>query len=348
MRRSTDERPVLVVDDDEGLRLLLVDALRDHGYKAVGVGSGREALANLKEAPSSLMVLDLRLNDMNGDEVLAALKQAGLNVPFVVVTGQGSESVAVEMMKKGALDYVMKESSILDQLPPIIERALQAVEREESLSKANQERSRLEREVLAISEAERQRFRADLHDGLGQQLTALEMICVSLKADVARVKPALSDQLEVIAGALRKAIAETRTIAKGLAPLDEGKDALQTGLAELAEQISATGKIRCEFENLSNEAPADRAVAGHLYRIAQEAVHNAVKHSRGKRVRIKWERSGDEYRLLVEDDGKGLIDGDGTGQGLNLMQYRADMIQGTLTISPRRGGGLSIECRLPI
>src|SRR6202012_3066093 len=110
--KPTPPGPILVVDDDEGMRILLIDTLRHHGYEAEGVSSGREAIGALRSKPAALMLLDLRLNDMTGEDVLAALIAEKIEVPFIVVTGQGSESVAVEMMKRGAHDYVMKETSI--------------------------------------------------------------------------------------------------------------------------------------------------------------------------------------------------------------------------------------------
>jgi DNA-binding NtrC family response regulator len=176
----TPQPEILVVDDDEGLCLLISDVLRLEGYAVSIARSGQSALAVLRGRRPALMILDLKLPDIGGHQLLEQLRGEGLETPFIVVTGQGDEKAAVEMMKQRALDYVMKDTAILDLLPPVVERALSTLERERSLAVATEERARLEREILAVSESERRRFGADLHDGIGQQLTAIELMCVGL------------------------------------------------------------------------------------------------------------------------------------------------------------------------
>jgi signal transduction histidine kinase len=337
----------MVVDDDEGLRLLLADSLRAEGYTVAAADSGTAAIASLRERQPDLLLLDLQLKDMVGGDLLDALRAESLLVPFIVVTGQGDEKVAVEMMKQGALDYVMKDAAILDLLPSVVKRAVAALERERSLAVAVAARSRLEKEILAISDVERQRFGADLHDGIGQQLTAIELICVGLKTDIDAVDQKLGRQLGKITSMLRQSISETRTLARGLSPLDEQPEAFQNGLANLAAQTESVGRLRCRLECLTTAPLADRVVANHLYRIAQEALHNAVKHSGAKEIVLRWEETGKAYRLEVSDDGRGLINGNSNGLGLGLMSYRADLISAELTVKARPGGGLTVICLLP-
>ena len=112
------------------------------------------------------------------------------------MTGQGDEKVAVEVMKQGALDYVMKDTGLLDLLPAVVRRALGTVAQERALAKAHAESRRLEGKILEISERERRRIGADLHDGLGQQLTAIELMCAGLKEDTARIRPEIAERLD--------------------------------------------------------------------------------------------------------------------------------------------------------
>jgi signal transduction histidine kinase len=338
---------ILVVDDDEGLLLLIADTLRAAGYTVATAGSGGAAVERLREQKPDLMLLDLQLHDTAGRALIDRLKKEGLMAPFVIVTGQGDEKVAVEMMKQGAIDYVMKDTAILELLPAVVLRALAALESERSLAAARAERSRLEREVLDISERERQRIGADLHDGLGQQLTAIELMCVSLRDDVGALNPKLGDQLGRITGLMRETIAQTRSLARGLAPLDAQPDALQTGLADLAERAGSIGRIRCRVEKLSPRPLGDRTAAGHLFRIAQEAVTNAIKHSGGTEVVLRWEDVDGAFRLEISDNGKGMPGAAARGMGLGIMSYRAGIIGASLSVDSRPGKGVSVVCLLP-
>lgn len=339
---------VLVVDDDDGLRLLIGDALRSAGYTVRTAASALSAIAAIHSRRPDLMLLDLQLKDAAGPELIDRLRREQALAPFVVVTGQGSEKVAVDMMKQGAIDYVMKDTAILDLLPGVIRRALTHLQRERALTEAEAERRRLEAQILEISETERRQFGADLHDGIGQQLTAIELMCVGLKGDVARLDASLGEQLGRIADGLRAAVAQTRAMARGLAPLDDAPDALQVGLEELAAQTDSVGRIRCRAELPDRPVDPGRTAALHLFRIAQEAVNNAVKHSGAAQVTIRMTGGRDRLRLEIEDDGRGLTGEPARGMGLRLMRYRAGVIGAELAFDSRPGTGLTVRCTLPI
>lgn len=339
---------ILIVDDDEGLLLLMADALRAAGHTVAAADSAAGAIASVRSRAPDLMVLDLQLKDAGGVGLLERLKAEGVGAPFVVVTGQGDEKVAVEMMKRGALDYVMKDIAILDLLPEVVRRALAAIDRERTLANAAAERRRLEAQVLEISENERRQFGADLHDGIGQQLTAIELMCVGLKDDVSALDPKLGAQLRKIAELLRSTIAQTRAMARGLALVGDEPDALRSGLAGLAAQFDADGRLRCRLQAPPLRAQIDRQVAVHLFRIAQEAVNNAAKHSGATEIVIRLEERAAALRLEIDDNGEGLPAGVARGLGLRLMEYRAAVIGATLALDSRPGIGLTVRCLLPI
>src|SRR3954465_9690212 len=163
----------------------MAEALRAGGYDVATADSAAAARAWLKNNTPALMLLDLKLKDSDGPALVANLQRENTLVPFVVVTGQGDEKVAVDVMKQGALDYVMKDTGLIDLLPAVVKRALASVGQEHALAAAQEEHTRLEHEVRAVSERERHSIGADLHDGLGQQLTAIELMCTMLKADAA-------------------------------------------------------------------------------------------------------------------------------------------------------------------
>lgn len=345
---------ILIVDDDEGLLILMAEALRAEGHEVITAGSGRAAFKWLEDHAPDLMLLDLKMRDVDGPALLGKLQRGETPVPFIIVTGQGDEKTAVEVMKHGALDYVMKNTALLDLLPGVVKRTLGTIAQEKALADAQAERRRLQEEVLATSERERHSIGADLHDGLGQQLTAIEFMCAALKEDTAGAHPELAKRLQQISSMLRAAVAQTRFIARGLVnglvPIGHSPDALQTGLAELARHTNDLGGIRCGFECRDPVPVSDPAVAGHLYRIAQEAMNNAIKHARASRVTIRLAKKGGNVLLEISDDGAGLPKGPGDRQGLGLgvMHHRAKVIGAELTIKSKRGEGVTILCTLPV
>lgn len=340
---------ILVVDDDEGLLILMAEALRAEGHDVATAGSGQTALQWLATQTPDLMLLDLKLRDIDGPALLEKLQRTETEIPFLVVTGQGDERAAVEVMKRGALDYVMKDTALLDLLPTIVRRTLAALAREHELAAAQAEARRLEHEVLAASERERHSIGADLHDGLGQLLTAVELMCAALKADTAQTQPEVAARLDQMGAILRDAVVQTRFLARGLVPLGGGPDALQTGLAELASRTNSLRKVRCHFDCPAPVLLPDAAATGHLYRIAQEAVNNALKHSGAGRILIRLVVLGDRLVLQISDDGTGLSGrNQSSGVGLGVMRHRAKMIGAELNIDSKVRGGVAIGCSLPL
>lgn len=348
MPNSAPASKILVVDDDEGLLILMAETLRGEGYDVRTAVSAKTAREALEHDTPDLMILDLKLQDGSGPALVASLNRDRMPVPFVVVTGQGDEKVAVEVMKQGALDYVMKDSGLLDLLPAVVKRALATVNQGKALKNAQAEQQRLELEILAVSERERHTIGADLHDNLGQRLTALEFMCTTLKED-AVAHPGLAQQLDLMGRMLREAISQTRFLARGLVPVGSDPDALLIGLNELAERTSALGQMHCRFEAPEAFELRDAVVAGHLYRIAQESLNNAVKHARASNVIIRLTQHHGTTVLEISDDGTGLPKSGPKrrGLGLGVMQHRASAIGAELTIASKRGEGVTVRCVLP-
>lgn len=340
---------MLVVDDDEGLLVLMAEALRAEGYDAATATSARAARTLLDTHLPELLILDLKLNDAEGPNLVANIQRGRTAVPFIVVTGQGDEKVAVDVMKQGARDYIMKDTGLLDLLPSVVKRTLAAVAQEQALASAQAEHRRLEREILSASERERQSIGADLHDNLGQQLTALELMCTTLKEDIGP-QPELARRVDVMCKMLREAIAQTRFLARGLVPVGSEADALQIGLAELAERINSLRRIQCHFVCPAPVTVTDPGVAGHLFRIAQEAVNNAIKHAQATKVTIRLTQTPAQLVLEISDDGTGLAktrNAKSSGIGLGVMKHRASAIGAELNVTSKRNAGVTIRCVRP-
>lgn len=222
-------------------------------------------------------------------------------------------------------------------------------QRDENLSRIQLlERSQqMEQEIITISEREQQRIGRDLHDGLGQHLVAIGFAADSLKEELEKESPYGAQAVGQLSELIHDAVVSTRNLARGLSPLDQDEGALESALELLATTVSSLSKIPCSFICLTPASICDNDHALHLFRIAQEAVNNAVKHAKARSIVISLDADNRQVLLKVSDNGKG-IDGaaPGNGMGLSIMQYRARMIGGILSISPNQPNGTVVTCRV--
>jgi PAS domain S-box-containing protein len=211
------------------------------------------------------------------------------------------------------------------------------------------ERKRLEKENLEISEREQRRIGRDLHDGLCQQLAGIEMLSQVLAHKLEPQSAAAAARASEIAGAIREAIGQTRLLARGLSPVTLESEGLMSALAELALNTEKMFHVRCLFDCPEAVQFDDHAAATHLFRIAQEAVSNAIKHGRAKKISIQLRPQPDGICVRVADDGIGFPKNfpDGAGMGLRIMQTRSGMVGGTLRVEQNSAGGVTVICRAP-
>jgi PAS domain S-box-containing protein len=210
------------------------------------------------------------------------------------------------------------------------------------------ERKELEREILEISEREQRRIGQDLHDGLGQHLAGLELMSQVLEQNLAGKNKKEAMRAREIARHVRGAISQTRSLARGLSPVLLESEGLMSALADLATSTEQMFHLSCRFHCDPPVLVHDHAVATHLYRIAQEAVSNAIKHGKATTITIGLRQFPERIELGIHDDGVGLAGEPvkGKGMGLRIMRYRADMIGGSLGVVRRPEGGTAVTCSL--
>lgn len=144
MPDPTGPPKVLIVDDDQGLLRLMERVLQREGFITAKAGSGKDAVDWLMRNSASLMLLDLKLPDTSGKDLIDHLASAGRLVPFIIITGQGDERVAVQMMKQGALDYLVKDVQFIEFIPTVVQRCLDQLAKEKRLSETEEELRRSE------------------------------------------------------------------------------------------------------------------------------------------------------------------------------------------------------------
>ena len=466
MELRPGQSQVFVVDDDRGLLRLIEKALMREGLSTSTASSGAEATAWLENNRPELLLLDLKLQDTEGAKLVERLAAGHQCPPFIIITGQGDERVAVEMMKRGARDYLVKDANFLQLLPTVVKRALEQLDQERRLAEAEQQvhlvrsviekgfnavlitggdlpdprilyvnpafaqatgyspakilgqplsvlasltnlhqrlragllppgttfldeistyhtaqgercgewrvgpvqdkagkttnwliifrditqRKRLEKEILEISDQERRRIGQDLHDGLCQHLAGIELMSQVLEQKLAAKSKTDAARVGEIARHVRDAIAQTRSLARGLSPVTLESEGLALALQELAGNAEKMFGITCRVSASKPGNARALAIDTHLYRIAQEAVSNAIKHGKARQVVIELEVTSRATRLTIADDGSGISDPPprNNGMGLRIMEYRASMIGGTLTIQKGPRGGTLVRCSVPV
>jgi PAS domain S-box-containing protein len=211
------------------------------------------------------------------------------------------------------------------------------------------ERRAFGRALIDASAREQRRIGQEMHDGLGQELTGLSLTARALATRARREWPSRAADLEELAALATTCIQGARRIVQGLAPLSDADGSLEAALAALAQRSSFSG-LSVHYRG-AIEAPLTIGLdtRNHLYRIAQEAVQNALKHAGAKTIEITLASQAAKLRLSIFDDGAGGAEyrARGLGLGMRTMRFRANSIGARLVIGPRNGGGFAVICELP-
>jgi len=269
------------------------------------------------------------------DDALALLKR--------LRQGERVRSFEVQRLTKDGrlIDVWITVTTLTDETGTLV--AVATTERDIS------ERKRLERDLLAIREKEQKLIGREMHDSMGQMLTGIAVKSKGLELKLKSKSLHESADAADICELASEAIAQTRRLARMLYPIEIETGGLVSALQGLASSTQDLLKISCRFK-CSNAIPVrDPVTAQHLYRIAQEAITNAVRHGKPKNIRIELASAKNRTTLKVANDGKDFprIPAKKKGLGLNIMEYRTNMIGGALKVSRGRKGGTIVTCIFP-
>jgi len=208
------------------------------------------------------------------------------------------------------------------------------------------ERIELQREVIDIEARERSRIGHEIHDGLGQSLTAISLALKQLEQQLGTDGLRHRAALDRISGSVSACIGDASRIAHALTPVIAENYGLREALGRLAQQVNETTPVRCVLHVPTERCAGGRELEIQLYRIAQESVNNALRHADASGVRIDYSCDGTHLRLEVLDDGRGIpvLEARREGLGLRGMRYRAALIGATLEVEPRLEGGTRVTC----
>ena len=373
---------VLIVEDSEPDAFLLARALERGGFAPAceRVDTHEAMQAALEKKPWDLVLADHSMPHFSAPEALELVKRQGLDLPFIIVSGHIDEETAIAAMRDGAHDYVMKDR--LARLVPVVERELREAEvrrarskYEEELRRAHEElesrveqrtadlkaayrklenvieeRKRLENELLEIAENERRRIGFDLHDDLGQKLTGLSLMVKGLEQRLLTTQHVASQDAGKIHALITELIHHTHNLAHQFSSLDSRGDDLPSVLRDLAANVKRMFDIPCALsvKGTVPELPAHTSMQ--LYKIAQEAVSNAVKHGKATQVNIGIHQNEGQLVLSIKNDGLpfSVPAASKNRMGLRIMNYRANTIGATLEIKPVDKKGTVVTCCLPV
>ncbi len=228
----------------------------------------------------------------------------------------------------------------------VAERTAELTEANRHLQNEMQRRKRLEKEILEISEREQTRIGRELHDSLGQQLTGIAIMGKVLQQRLAAQSPGEAARAGELARLISQAIEETRQLSRGLHPVAMDENGLMTALQSLATTAQSMSGVACSFRCEKPVLVNDVSTAVHLYRIAQEAVSNAIRHGKAKRISISLVAKRNRATLSIVNDGRRFPKRlpRKRGMGLQVMGYRAEVIGGILNIQQEPTGGTRVTC----
>lgn len=280
-----------------------------------------------------LLMLMLAINDMlNGMGVIHTV----LVLHLGMIVYMFSQSLALALRFAALHASVEKLSSVLET-------------RNRALAEEIAERTRLQQEIVSVSEQERRRISHQLHDGLCQLLTGARLQCAGLSTLWSRAATDADDELRRLSALLDEAVDHARDLAHGLWPIDPESDDAMATLTALVQHLRETSGITIELHAVNRCAHCYAPHAAQIYGIAREAIVNAIKHAAPTRIDVTLDCSaGPVTTLTVVDDGWAPpVKATSGGLGKRIMAYRAHMVGGSFAVDTAPPGGTCVRCTLP-
>jgi signal transduction histidine kinase len=349
---------ILLLEDNAPHAELVEHFLRDSGlsFHLSRVETREAYLEALEQQPPDMILSDYALPSFDGYTALALAKEKVPNIPFIFVTGTMGEEVAIETLKSGATDYVLKTR--LARLGPAVQRALResADRRERQRAEDKLRRSLDQLRALTtylqyVREEERTRIAREVHDELGQALTGLKLDLSWLLTKVGKNRTPVADKVKTMVSHIDETIQTVRRIATELRPGILDSLGLVAAIEWQANEFHTRTKIPCHVETNVADTVWDQEFSTVFFRIFQETLTNIIRHAKATRVDVRLAEDDGKLVLTVKDNGKGITEEEMANTrsiGLVGMRERARLVGGELSLQGAPGQGTMVTLRVPL
>ena len=348
---------ILHLEDDLKDAELIREMLVSEGIACdiVRVDTQAAFLDALEQSDFELIFADYSLPAFDGISALNIVKGKYPDIPFLFITGKMGEDLAIETLRRGATDYILKDN--LSRLAPAVSRALQElrekIERkqaEEHLKESEKKLRYLSSELLTAQEKERKRIASELHDSVASSLSAINFSIDKILHQGGgdeRTKV----ELRELTSQVQQAIEETRRIMSDLRPSMLDDLGIVPAINWFCREFERTySPIHVEKKIDLSESDLTDSLKTAIYRISQEAMNNIAKHSQATLVNLYLQKENGRIELAIEDNGLGfnLNTIRRKGLGLSTMRERTELTGGAYTIQSVKGSGTTIRCSWPL
>ncbi|SDI45197.1 ATP-binding response regulator [Propionivibrio dicarboxylicus] len=357
-----DSTAVLIVDDNSDNLVLLQSILEQDGFRVWSAQSGPAALEIVARETLDLIMLDVYMPVMDGYEVCRRLKadpKTG-DIPVIFVSASDSQADRIAAFDAGGVDYVGKPFFVGEVLGRArahanlfrIRRHLEqrVAQRTRELEASEAHLRRLSEFLLRVREEDRRRFARELHDELGQSLTALRIDFNALTTSLSTRDPMIAERLATIDTMLNTTVDSVRRICEDLRPGMLDDLGLEAALASYARRFSRQFGILCDLSLSCEDFGLDEPMSTAIFRIVQEALTNIARHAEASHAMVALDERDGDLLVTIADDGRGLPpEPTETRQSFGIVgiRERVSLLRGTVTIDSAPGRGTHIEVRLP-
>jgi len=351
------KQSILIIDDEPRACQSLTYILTAKGYVPFSVNSGKEAIEAIADRFFNLALIDLKLPDIPGIEVLGKIKELSPDTEAVIITGYASLDTAVQAMQDAAFGYVTKPID-MDYLLAIIAGALgkQRLEidrkrAEEELRKSREELRNLSAYLQSAREQERTSIAREVHDDLGQTLTALKMDLSWLGKRLSGDQKSLLEKTESMSKLIDATIQTVQRLSARLRPGLLDDLGLAAAIEWQAKEFENRTGTKCELTLGFDDIPLDRDLSTAIFRIFQETLTNVARHANATSVKTSLKEEPGKLVLEVTDNGKGITENqisDPKSFGLIGIRERARFFNGEVKISGIGGEGTMVRVGIPV
>ncbi len=351
---------ILTIEDEPSVRDNFRFYLEDCGYRVNGAEDGEQGLASFEQQRPDLILLDLRMPKLDGFGLLEALQGKIDDIPVIVISGIGDIGDALEALRQGAWDYMLKPIEDLSILRHNVERGLEwgRISREnrnhqqhleQEVARQTQELRRLSAHIEEVREEEKRFIATEIHDELGVTLTAINMDLSWLEQRLPSAGAEIGEKLTEMRRLVTEAVATSRRIISDLRPSILDTLGLIAALEWQATQFSRRYNLVCQIQSDGDDSSLSDRYRITLFRIFQEALTNVAKYAQAQRVTATLLIQPEQIRLEIHDDGCGF---DTTqighhSHGIQGMKERAGYLDGVVEVSSEPGQGTTISVELP-